>query len=130
VAAVAALVAGCAFAVGYRAAKGATRGPVHHFMIFVLKAGAMTPEDTKTVEEAFLALPSKVPSVEGCEWGANIGPWPDSGRSTHCFLLSFRDAKAHDEFLAHPAHKEFRDLLEPYVNYHSHPFDVVYVPQE
>ena len=32
---------------------------------------------------------------------------------THCFVVSFKDAKARDEYLPHAAHGEFVKLVGP-----------------
>ena len=32
---------------------------------------------------------------------------------THCFLVTFRNAKARDAYLPHPAHEDFKKLVGP-----------------
>jgi hypothetical protein len=149
---VAVILAGvCAFAVGYGAARVTAPNHVRHVMLFTtmgvkatIKKGAkvidrnaynyayidtLPPDVIRKLEDAFFALPSKIPAIERLEWGPNVGPWPDATRCTHCFLLTFRDAKAHEEFLSHPAYHELLKLLEPYTR-SSPVIEVAYVAQE
>jgi hypothetical protein len=87
-------------------------GKVRHVVLFKFKAGA-TPEQIKSVEDAFRALPTKIPGIAGLEWGTNISPENKSQGFTHCFLLTFKDARDRDAYLPHPAHKAFGKSLRP-----------------
>jgi hypothetical protein len=131
----------CAFGVGYRTAEGTARNHVRHLMLFTLGGrvirgnafvpglNAPPPERAQTIEDAFSALPSKIPAIECFEWGPNVGRLPDASRCSHCYLLTFRDAKAHEEFLSHPAYEEVRKMLEPFTR-GSPLIEVAYVVQE
>ena len=48
-------------------------GKVRHVVLFKFKEGT-TAEQQKTVEDAFRALPAKIPEIVGFEWGTNISP--------------------------------------------------------
>jgi hypothetical protein len=87
-------------------------GKVRHVVLFKFKAGA-TPEQIKSVEDAFRALPTKIPGIVSLEWGTNISPENKSQGFTHCFLLTFKDAQDRDAYLPHPAHKAFGKSLRP-----------------
>jgi len=142
---VAVILAGvCAFAVGYGAARVTAPKYVRHAMFFSLKGSrgtfdgkawkrvyidVLTPDKIRKIEEAFFALPSKVPAIERLEWGPNVGPWPEATRCTHCFLLTFRDAKAHEEFLSHPAYRELVKLVEAHAG-GGGLLEVAYVAQD
>lgn len=96
-------------------AKNPSLGKVRHVVIFKFKATA-TPEQIKSVEDAFRALPTKIPNVEGYEWGTNVSPENLAQGFTHCFLLTFPTTAARDAYLPHPAHKAFGKLLHPYLD--------------
>lgn len=95
--------------------KGRTAGRLRHVVLLKFKESA-SPEDIKKVEDAFRALPAKIPSIERFEWGTNVSPENLNQGFTHCFLLTFRDAKGRDEYLPHPAHKHFGQLLRPHLD--------------
>ena len=90
-------------------------GQVRHVVLFSFKDSAK-PEDIKKVEDAFRALPGKIPEIRGFEWGTNMSPENLAQGFTHCFLLTFKDAKARDAYLPHPAHKEFGKTLRPFLD--------------
>jgi len=92
------------------AAKGAGLGKMRHVVLFKFKETA-TPEQIKTVEEAFRQLPKKIPQILDFEWGTNVSPEGKADGFTHCFFLTFPDAAARDAYLPHPAHKEFGKSL-------------------
>jgi hypothetical protein len=114
----AAVLAGSLLAPSTRAAekaKGPSLGKVRHVVLFKFKDGT-TAAQIKEVEDAFRALPSKVPQIESFEWGTNMSPEKLDQGFTHCFLLTFRTAKDRDAYLPHPAHKAFGKVLRPYLD--------------
>ena len=96
-------------------AKQPDLGKVRHVVLFKFKDGA-TPEQVKKIEDAFRALPSKIPQIAGFEWGTNMSPEGLSQGFTHCFFLTFKTPADRDVYLPHPAHKEFGKLLRPYLD--------------
>lgn len=88
---------------------------VRHVVLFKFKDGT-APEKVKEIEAAFAALPSKVPSVAGFEWGTNVSPEGLAQGFTHCFFVTFPDAASRDAYLPHPAHKAFGALLGPHLD--------------
>jgi hypothetical protein len=90
-------------------------GKVRHVVIFKFKASA-TAEDIKKVEDAFRELPKKIETIESYEWGTNMSPENLANGFTHCFFLTFKDAKARDFYLPHAAHKAFGKTLRPYLD--------------
>jgi hypothetical protein len=93
----------------------AADGPVYHVVHFKFKADAK-PEAIKKVETDFAALKGKIKEVETLDWGTNVSPEDRSEGFTHCWVLTFKDAKARDAYLVHPEHKAFaaslKDVLE------------------
>jgi hypothetical protein len=70
-------------------------------------------EQIKQVEDAFAALETRIPTISTLKWGTNVSPEKLNKGYTHCFLLTFKSEKDRDDYLVHPAHKEFGKLLEP-----------------
>ncbi len=88
---------------------------LRHVVLFKFKDGA-TPAQVKEVENAFSALPGKIHTIIGYEWGTNISPENIAQGFTHCFLVTFKNAADRDGYLVHPAHKEFGKILNPYLD--------------
>ncbi len=83
---------------------------LRHVVLFGFKAD-VTPDQVKTVESAFLALPTQIKCIKSLEWGTDISPEGLQKGHTHCFFLTFNSEKDRDEYLAHPAHKAFGAML-------------------
>jgi hypothetical protein len=93
----------------------ADSGKVRHVVLFKFKDGTAA-EDIQKVEAAFRALPTKIPEIAAFEWGTNISPESKAQGFTHCFFLTFKDAKARDAYLPHPEHKAFGKVLRPFLD--------------
>ncbi|MGY8769070.1 MAG: Dabb family protein [Pirellulales bacterium] len=87
---------------------------LRHVVLFKYKETA-TAEDIKEIEDAFRALPSKIPAIKEFEWGINNSPEKHDKGFTHCFLLTFDSEAGRDEYLPHPAHAAFGDVLRPHM---------------
>lgn len=92
-----------------------TTGVLRHVVLFKFKDSA-TPEQIKTVEEAFAALPRQINTITGLEWGTNVSPENLAQGFTHCFIVTFKDAAGRDFYLPHPAHKAFGTVLAPHLD--------------
>jgi hypothetical protein len=90
-------------------------GRIRHVVLFKFKDGT-TPEQIKEIEDAFRALPSKIPQVARFEWGIDESPEHLAQGFTHCYFLTFRDKADRDTYLKHPAHKAFGKLLGPHLD--------------
>lgn len=90
------------------------RGRLLHVVSFKFKetAGA---EGVRKVEEAFAALPGKIPQIATYEAGTNVSPEKLDKGFTHAFVLTFQSAKDRDEYLVHPDHQAFGKLIGPYI---------------
>jgi hypothetical protein len=84
--------------------------PVRHIVIFKYKAGA-TAEQIQQVTDAFRKLKDTIPGVVSFEHGVNNSPEGKNLGFTHVYQLTFRDAAARDQYLPHPEHKKFGELL-------------------
>ncbi|MCU0797937.1 MAG: Dabb family protein [Akkermansiaceae bacterium] len=85
--------------------------PIRHIVCFKFSEKA-TPEKIAMVEKAFAELPSKIPGIKAYEWGTNISKEGKDKGFTHCFQLTFASQKDLDEYIPHPAHKEFIAKLD------------------
>lgn len=83
---------------------------VKHVVIFKYKSTA-TPAQIDEVTTAFLALKKRIPGITSFEYGTNNSPENLNKGFTHVYLLTFKDAQARDNYLPHPEHKKFGDLL-------------------
>ena len=102
---------------GFSAAHGADaqkpkQGKLLHVVAFKFKDSA-TNEQIKKVETAFTSLPRKISQIEKLEWGTNNSPEKLNKGCTHGFILTFKSEKDRDDYLVHPAHKEFGSLVGP-----------------
>jgi hypothetical protein len=85
---------------------------LRHVVLFKFKDTAK-PEDVQKVIDAFAGLPKQIDVIQDFEWGTDVGVENLSSGFTHCFLVTFRDAKGRDAYLPHPAHEEFKKLVRP-----------------
>lgn len=88
---------------------------LRHVVLFKFKDGT-APEDIKKVEDAFSALPSKIPEIKGYEWGINNSPESLNKGLTHCFFLTFKNEEDRGIYLPHPDHKAFGEVLGPHLD--------------
>ena len=86
---------------------------LRHAVFFSFKETA-TENDIKGVIAAFAELPSKIKSIIDFQWGTNNSPEGLNDGFTHCFLLTFKDEAGRAEYLPHPDHKSFGDVLRPH----------------
>jgi hypothetical protein len=90
------------------------RGKLIHMVAFKYKESS-TKEDIQKVEEAFAALPGKIPQIASFESGTNVSPEKLDKGFTHGYLLTFHSQTDRDEYLVHPDHKEFGKIVGPHL---------------
>ena len=83
---------------------------VKHIVVFKYKSTA-TPAQIEEVTTAFVALKNKIPGITSFEYGVNNSPENLNKGFTHVYLLTFKDAQARDNYLPHPEHKKFGELM-------------------
>ena len=88
---------------------------LRHVVLFKFKEGT-TAADIKKVEDAFSALPSKIPQIMSYEWGLNNSPEGLEKGFTHCFFLTFNSKEDRAIYLPHPDHKAFGQVLSPFLD--------------
>ncbi len=88
---------------------------LRHVVLFKFKDNA-TPENIKSVENAFLKLPSDIAFIKNFEWGINNSPEKLNDGLTHCFFVTFGSENDRDNYLVHRAHKAFVEVLKPFLD--------------
>jgi len=88
---------------------------LRHVVMFKFKDDSKA-EDVKKVEDAFKALPGKLPIIKDFEWGKNNSPENLNQGLTHCFLVTFSSDKDRDTYLTHPDHQAFVEILKPHLD--------------
>ena len=88
---------------------------LRHVVLFKFKDNSK-PGDVKSVEDAFRALSGKITLIKDFEWGTNNSPENLNQGLTHCFFVSFKNEKDRDDYLVHPEHKLFVEILKPHLD--------------
>lgn len=92
-----------------------TKKMLRHVVLFKFKDSS-TPAQIKEVEDAFLALPSKIKEIKSLEWGTNNSPENLAQGFTHCFFVTFNSEEDRAVYLPHPDHKAFGAILGPHLD--------------
>ncbi|MCM2370033.1 Dabb family protein [Aporhodopirellula aestuarii] len=87
---------------------------LRHVVMFGFKESSSEAEIQNVVDE-FAKLPGKIDSIVEFEHGVNNSPEGLNDGLTHCFLVSFADEAGRAEYLPHPAHKAFVEVLKPHM---------------
>lgn len=96
-------------------AQGNSGKSLRHVVMFKFKDSSQ-PADVKRIEDAFVALKKTIAQIRDLEWGTNNSPENLNQGLTHCFLVTFRSEKDRDEYLVHPEHQKFVDILKPHLD--------------
>ena len=83
---------------------------VRHVVVFKYKPNASEAQ-IKQITDAFRGLKSKIPGIVSFEHGINNSPEGKNQGFSHVYFVTFEDAKARDNYLPHPEHKKFGELL-------------------
>jgi hypothetical protein len=87
---------------------------LRHVVLFAFK-DTSTPQQIQKAEEAFCELPKVIDEIHDFEWGTDVSVENISRGYTHCFLVTFLSERDRNTYLPHPAHEEFRAILEPHL---------------
>lgn len=88
---------------------------LRHVVLFAFKPSA-SEADVAEIARAFAALPGQIDAIIDFEWGTDVSVEGKAEGYTHCFFVTFRDAAGRDEYLPHPAHKAFGQLLRGHLD--------------
>ncbi len=94
-------------------AKPMHKGLLRHVVLFKFKKDT-TPEQLREIENAYIALPEKIPAIHDFEWGTDISVENLHQGFTHCFLVTFTSEEDRATYLPHPEHRKFVDLITPH----------------
>lgn len=86
--------------------------PLRHCVFFKFNDDA-DPDTVKQVEDGFAALPSKIDTIKGFEWGLNNSPEGKDEGFTHCYMVTFESDEGRQTYLDHPDHLAFVEILKP-----------------
>ena len=84
---------------------------LRHIVLFKFKATSEAV-DIQKIENAFIALPTKIKEIKDFEWGLNNSPEGLDKGFTHCFLVTFESEADRATYLPHPDHLAFVALLD------------------
>jgi lysophospholipase L1-like esterase len=87
---------------------------LRHVVLFKFKEST-TPEQVRSIEQAFAALPAQIDTIIDFEFGTDVSVEGKSKGFTHCFLVTFRDEAGRAVYLPHPAHDAFVKLVVPHI---------------
>lgn len=87
---------------------------LRHAVFFAFKEEA-TAADIDRVQQAFSALPDQIEAIQDYEWGTNNSPEGLNKGFTHAFFVTFADEAGREEYLPHPAHRAFVEVLQPHL---------------
>lgn len=90
------------------------QGEYRHFVFFKFKEGT-PPKEVKRIEQEFAALPTKIATITGFEWGINISPENKAKGFTHGFMVTFKDKKGLEIYIPHTDHEAFVKGLLPHL---------------
>ena len=88
---------------------------LRHVVMFKFK-DTSSAQEVKVIEDAFVALKGKISLIKDFEWGTNSSPENLNQGLTHCFFASFASEKDRDDYLIHPDHKAFVEILLPHLD--------------
>jgi hypothetical protein len=87
---------------------------IQHVVMFKFKTSA-TQAQINHVADEFAGLKDKINVIVDFRFGENTSPEGLDQGFTHCFVVTFANTADRSTYLAHPAHKEFVDLIGPYL---------------
>jgi hypothetical protein len=88
---------------------------LRHVVLFKFRDDA-SAADVQKVEDAFRQLKPKIKLIKDFEFGKNNSPEKLDQGFTHCFFVTFASEKDRDDYLVHPDHKAFVEILKPYLD--------------
>ncbi|MEX0770951.1 MAG: Dabb family protein [Balneolaceae bacterium] len=101
---------------------------VRHIVVFKYKTDA-TDSQIKKVTDSFRELKDKIPGITHFEHGVNNSPEGRNMGFTHIYQMTFEDEESRDDYLPHPEHKKFGEMLGR-LDILEDVFVVDYIPEE
>jgi hypothetical protein len=88
---------------------------LRHVVLFKFKETSSS-KDVESVITEFTALKGKIKQIKELEWGLNNSPEKLNEGLTHAFLLTFSSEKDRDDYLVHPDHKKFGEVVGKHID--------------
>ena len=85
---------------------------IHHLVLLKIKK-TVTPAQTAKAFADLAGLKAKIPGLLSFAGGPYSSPEGLNQGYTHGFSMTFRDAKARDVYLPHPAHEIVKETILP-----------------
>ena len=85
---------------------------LRHFVCFKYKSD-VSKEKIFEVEAVFVKLENSIKDIKSFEKGQNNSPEGLNKGFKHCYLITFDSEKGRDNYLVHPEHKKFVELVGP-----------------
>ncbi|HEV7280040.1 MAG TPA: Dabb family protein [Pirellulaceae bacterium] len=111
------IIVAFAFAAGISMTQAAETEPakesgktLRHVVLFKFKE-SVTEEQIQEVVTAFAGMKEKIDAIKDFEWGTDVGVENKSEGFTHGFVVTFDSTEGRDEYLPHPAHKDFGKVV-------------------
>jgi hypothetical protein len=83
---------------------------LRHIVMYKFKDN-VTPAQLQEVIDAFAGLPKKVNTIIGFEHGTNVSREGKSEGFTHVFVVTFRNETDLADYLVHPAHEAYVQVV-------------------
>ena len=84
--------------------------PTRHVVIFKFKPGASEAK-IQQLTDGFRELKNTIPGIIAFEHGVNNSPEGLNQGFTHVHMLTFTDTAARDDYLTHPDHDAFGEMV-------------------
>lgn len=84
---------------------------LRHIVMYKFKDG-LPPDEVQEVIDTFCQLPTKIKTIIGFENGTNVSHEGKSEGFTHVFVVTFKSEKDRDDYIAHPAHQEYVNVVK------------------
>ena len=84
---------------------------LRHIVMYQFKPD-LKPAQLQEVIDAFAGLPKKIPTIIAFEHGTNVSQEGKSDGFTHVFVVTFKNEKDRDDYIAHPAHADYVKVVQ------------------
>ena len=87
---------------------------IKHIVCFKFK-NEVNQNSIFQISELFFSLVVKIPEILNMEGGENNSPEGLNKEFSHCFIISFKNEDARRNYLPHPEHKKFVNVIKPLI---------------
>jgi stress responsive alpha/beta barrel protein len=87
---------------------------VKHVVLFKFKEGTSEEKIAELIGQ-YNGLPEKIRVMKHFEWGPDMSIEGLQDGYTHCFITTFDDVAGRDEYVPHPEHQAYVEVLLPHL---------------